>query len=216
MKRSLLLFSLSICFLGTCYGCREYDDNSVPSANTLIKSISLSLDKASYSPGSTVTITSDRTLNGNYFVRYRQLGHVMADQAISGKTWTWIAPENDFTGYLAEVYRKDGTEETVIGSIGIDVSSDWAKFPRYGFLSDFGQLSQERITEVMTKLSRYHLNGLQYYDWHYDHQKPLAGTALSPSASWLNISSTVCYRSTINSYLKEAKARNMKSMFYNL
>ncbi|MDP4276099.1 MAG: glycoside hydrolase family 66 protein, partial [Bacteroidota bacterium] len=46
--------------------------------------------------------------------------------------------------------------------------------------------------------------------------KPLAGTALSPSASWLNISSTVCYRSTINSYLKEAKARNMKSMFYNL
>ena len=34
-----------------------------------------------------------------------------------------------FKGYLAEVYVKEGDKDKVLSTIGIDVSSNWKRFP---------------------------------------------------------------------------------------
>ena len=100
--------------------------------------VSLFTDKACYKPGETVTFTAVGTVPADAKVRYRTQTEVVAEQAASGQTWTWTAPNADFTGYLVDVYRteSDGSE-TVLGTIGVDVSSDWTRFPRYGFVATF-------------------------------------------------------------------------------
>lgn len=216
MKKYFLLILLSLCFLAGCNGCQKSEDEENRNGGKLIQSIVLSIDKACYSPGQIITFTSDKSLDGDYRVRYRHLGEIIDDLPVSGKTWTWKAPDSDFTGYLAEVYSLEDSVEKTIGTIGVDVSSDWKRFPRYGFLSDFSQLKQEEINSVIENLNRHHINGLQFYDWHFDHHKPLAGTEENPASSWLNIASATCYGSTIKTYISEAKNRNMRSMFYNL
>lgn len=47
----------------------------------------------------------------------------------------------------------------------IDVSSAWTRFPRYGYVWDFtpGVDAQAKIET----LCRFHINGLQFYDWQY-------------------------------------------------
>ncbi len=50
----------------------------------------------------------------------------------------------------------------------LDVGTNWAERPRYGFLTDFGP--QHADTEQrFAQMARFHLNGLQFYDWHYRH-----------------------------------------------
>ena len=42
------------------------------------------------------------------------------------------------TGYLVDVYRtKENGTEVILGTIAVDVSSDWTRFPRYGFVATF-------------------------------------------------------------------------------
>ena len=100
--------------------------------------VSLSTDKACYKPGETVTFTATGTIPADAKVRYRNGSEVVDEQAAGGQTWTWTAPDADFTGYLVDVYRTAGDgSETVLGTIGVDVSSDWTRFPRYGFVATF-------------------------------------------------------------------------------
>ena len=63
---------------------------------------------------------------------------VVSEQAAVGTTWTWTAPATDYTGYLVDVYRtKENGTEVILGTIAVDVSSDWTRFPRYGFVATF-------------------------------------------------------------------------------
>jgi len=54
-----------------------------------------------------------------------------------------------------------------------DVLSSWTDFPRYGFLTDFSA-SRPDPERVLKKLTRFHINGLQFYDWQYRHDQLLA------------------------------------------
>ena len=68
--------------------------------------LSLSTDKACYSPGSTVTFTSEGTVpeGKTLFVRYRHGNDIIQKEAFTqGNTWTWKTPTNDFVGYLGIV-----------------------------------------------------------------------------------------------------------------
>jgi len=56
-----------------------------------------------------------------------------------------------------------------------DVLSHWTDFPRYGFLTDFSASRADPET-VLKKLMRFHINGLQFYDWQYRHDGLLAPT----------------------------------------
>ena len=120
--------------------------------------VNLTTDKACYKPGETVSFTADALPEGAK-VRYRTLNKVISEQTVAGSSWTWTAPATDFTGYLADVYRtkEDGTE-VILGTIAVDVSSDWTRFPRYGFVATFdASKTESKIQEEMAFLNRCHI-----------------------------------------------------------
>lgn len=180
-------------------------------------SVNLSTDKACYKPGETVTFTSD-ALPAGAKIRYRTLNNVVSEQAASGTSWTWTAPAADFTGYLADVYRtrEDGTE-VILGTIAVDVSSDWTRFPRYGFVATFdASKTESAIQQEMSFLNRCHINGVQFQDWHNKHHWPLGGTRQHPEAVYKDIANRDIYTQAVKDYIRTQHAYGMKSMFYNL
>lgn len=181
-------------------------------------SINLSTDKALYSPGETVRFHADNIPSGAK-IRYRHGFDVVATAAASGNDWEWTAPEKDFTGYLVDVFttRNDGTE-VIYGTIALDVSSDWTVYPRYGFVGDFGRdkLSEGVIESEMEFLSRCHINGVQFYDWHNKHHWPLGGTVGSLDEVYKDIANRDVYTEAVKKYISVQHSMGMKSMFYNL
>jgi dextranase len=217
----------SLCFLVLFFlvGCGKGKDNPVltpaePPANTATPTysrIAIATDKAAYSPGNEVVFTIEATQLPSYVnVRYKYLNEVIGEAPVTGSTWKWTPPANDYWGYSVEVYGSNNGTETIYATIGVDVSSDWEKFPRYGFLSKFHQLSDEEINAVLDNLNQYHINGLQFYDWHHKHHKPLPFVGTTPASSWKDILGRDIYFSTVQKYINSAHGRNMKAMFYNL
>lgn len=181
--------------------------------------ISLSTDKAVYKPGETVTFTASEMPAGAIYIRYMHLGEQLGDeQPLSGDTWTWAAPAEDFKGYMAEVYQKSASGENILATIAVDVSSDWKKFPRYGFLATFNEMSAEACDAVIADLNRLHINGVQFQDWHWKHHWPLAQdkTSGAPLETYIDIASRDTYLSTIRNYISSAHNYGMKAIFYNL
>ena len=179
--------------------------------------IAISTDKAAYNPGDVVTFTMDNsTLPASAKVRYKYLNTVLSEAAISGSTWTWKTPATDYSGYIAEVYSAANGAETIYSAIGIDVSSGWKKFPRYGFISKYPLLSDDDVNGVISNLNRYHINGLQFYDWQNKHHMPLPLSGSVPATTWKDILNRDIYFSTVQKYITSAHSHNMKAMFYDL
>lgn len=204
-------------FLAVAIACNQDDDRAMhyipdAAANTM----EVTTDKAAYQPGDNVAFTADKTYS-NAYVRYRHLGEILEEMPLSGTSWTWTPPSQDYQGYMAEIFirNEDGSEE-IVGTVGIDVSSDWAKFPRYGFLSEFGQMNDADMADIINNLNKYHINGIQFYDWMYRQHQPLAGTPGNPMAMWNDIMNRSNYKSTVDGYIAKAHQKNMKAMFYNL
>ena len=181
--------------------------------------VDLRTDKACYKPGETVTFTAEGTLPVGAKVRYRHGTEVVDEADAASSTWTWTAPADDFTGYLVDVYRtrEDGAE-VVLGTIAVDVSSDWTRFPRYGFVATFdGSKNQPGlIEEEMQFLSRCHINGVQFQDWHNKHHWPLGGTRDNPAENYRDIANREVVAEVIRRYIDTQHALGMKAMFYNL
>ncbi len=181
-------------------------------------SVNLSTDKACYAPGAVVTFTSDNIPDGCK-IRYRSLNKVISEQDAAGTVWTWTAPGTDFTGYMVDVYRKkdDGTE-VILGTIAVDVSSDWTRFPRYGFVATFDASKKEAgtIEKEMEFLNRCHINGVQFQDWHNKHHWPLGGTRERLDEVYKDIANREIYTEVVKKYIDVQHSYGMKSMFYNL
>lgn len=181
--------------------------------------LNLSTDKACYEPGETVTFTSDTALPAGAIVRYRTSDVVIDETGTSGTTWTWTAPGTDFTGYLVDVYTiGDDNSEVVHGTIAVDVSSDWTRFPRYGFVATFGasKLESGVIEDEMAFLNRCHINGVQFQDWHNKHHWPLGGTREALDEVYKDIANRDVYTEVVKKYIDVQHGYGMKSMFYNL
>lgn len=181
-----------------------------------LKALHPETDKACYSPGETVTVKAGGPINGQVFVRYRHLNDILGEEQVTEEEWTWTPPTEDYKGYTVEIYTKKKGGTHTLGSIAVDVSSDWKKFPRYGFLSHYGNISQERIEKNVARLNRHHINGVQYQDWHCKHHQPLAGTVLEPQKEWTDIANRKVEKRVIDSYIAETHKYGMKSVFYNL
>lgn len=192
-------------------------DGNPPPANRLFPEVTVTTDKAAYAPGSPVVFSADRNLGG-LGVRYWHLGRVIRAEGLpEGTSWTWTPPRKDFQGYCVEIVGRDaGGALRTVGSVAVDVSSDWTRFPRYGFLSEFGGVDAARRASVIGELNRFHINGIQYYDWMHDHHRPLAGTVERPAAEWPNIIGARCEKEVVQGYIEEARKRNIASMFYDL
>jgi len=206
------------------FGCKSGDD-PIPAIKDTIDNpvtpsyinVTVETDKAIYNPGDEVTFTINKTsLPATAKVRYKYLNTILSEEAVTNSTWKWETPSTDFKGYIVEVYDTKNDVETIYSTVAVDVSSNWKKFPRYGFLSKFPQLSDGDVNAVISNLNRYHINGIQFYDWHNKHHKPLPFTGSTPATTWKDIINRDIYFSTVQKYISSAHNRNMKAMFYNL
>jgi len=185
--------------------------------------LQLSTDKARYAPGDTVyfsALADELPSNCEWRVHYYHLDQIMYSETVSmdalTREWSWIAPFEDFRGYFADVALIQNDLLLSHASIAVDVSSDWSRYPRYGFLSKYGLMATVDQEKIMDNLNRHHINGIQFYDWHWKHHKPLAGTVENPSYTWNEIAGRVNYRQTVQRYVDFAHERNMTAMAYNL
>lgn len=184
---------------------------------TSILSLNITTDKALYRPGETIRISIEGSVPSDARMRCRQGDTVVKDEALSGNSYTWTAPQQDFQGYMVDVYTKTSTTETIYGTVGVDVSSDWARFPRYGFVATYDRSKTSSvIAEETAFLNRCHINGIQYYDWHNKHHWPLGGTRTELLESYTDIANRPVVTSVVNDYIEQHHAYGMKTMFYNL
>ena len=178
--------------------------------------VQLSTDKAAYKPGEQVRLSLNKPIGGTVKVRYKYLNEVIKEEPLSATSWTWTPPTNDFRGYMVDLYTEKDGKDIVYGSIAVDVSSDVSRFPRNGFLSEYGSMSESDMRRVMSNLNRHHINYVQFQDWHYKHHKPLAGSVSAPLDTWKDIINRDCYKSTVGGYISIAHEYGMKTLFYDL
>ena len=201
-------------FLSSC-NIIEPDNDPVTYGESYIPYL-LSTDKVAYKPGERVTLSINSLPQEALTVRYTCLGKVIKEEPLADLSWTWLPPADDFRGYMASLHISVSGRDSVVASIGIDVSSEPSRFPRNGFLSSYGSLSNNEIKTVLDDLNRYHINYVQFQDWHWKHHHPLAGSATQPMDSWTDIISRNCYRTTVQRYIDGAHDRGMLTLFYNL
>jgi dextranase len=93
-------------------------------------------------------------------------------------------------------------------SSGFDVLENWTQNPRYGFLTDFSP-DRDNASQTLDELLRYHINGLQFYDWMYRHDQYLTeeDPYLDPLGRLLSIH-------TVKALITAAHARGMAAMPY--
>lgn len=183
----------------------------------------INTDKARYEPNSEVkfrieieAVEENFKLNINYYSLDNLIETSTWDVNSTIVNWEWLPPNENYRGYMVHIQLLRGTEIIDEETIAVDVSSDWTKFPRYGFLSAFNPINPKTIGQTINNLNRYHINGLQFYDWQYKHHKPLKGTGDEPSISWTDIANKMVYLPTLKNYIDSAHSKNMITMAYNL
>lgn len=175
-------------------------------------------DKACYAPGEQVYFSTDGTPTEQTYIRYRKASEVISDERLQTDSWTWIAPKEDGCGYMVEIYRlQSDSSQCIVGTIAVDVSSDWSMYPRYGFVGTYDASKTESvIAQEAAYLNRCHINGIQFYDWHWKHHHPLAGTKESPMEQWQDIAKRTVLKQVVEKYIESFHNYNIKTMFYNL
>lgn len=179
--------------------------------------VDLTTDKAVYKPGEKVRFTASQVVPDTK-VRYRQ-GSQIVGETTASSSWEWAPPATDYTGYMVEVYKTtDKGEDMIYGTIAVDVSSDWSRFPRYGFVATFddSKLPDGVVEAEMEFLRRCHINGVQFQDWHNKHHWPLGGTRQNPAEVYKDIANRTVNASVVRRYIELQHAYGMKSIFYNL
>ncbi|MFA9391494.1 MAG: glycoside hydrolase family 66 protein [Prolixibacteraceae bacterium] len=217
MRNSInLIFFLFVLILVSCVKPNEEPEIvefPVNESTPAFQNLKIETDKAVYIPGEKVVFTiTGNSIPDNSMVKYTCLGEGIEEHQFNANSWTWNPPSDDFKGYLIEITN----DQTVYASIAVDVSSSWTKFPRYGFLSKYGALSDEDISGVISNLNRHHINGIQFYDWHNKHHRPLPVNGDVPLSKWKDIINNDVYFSTVENYISLAHQHGMKTMFYNL
>ncbi|WP_332693537.1 glycoside hydrolase family 66 protein [Halalkalibacter lacteus] len=184
-------------------------------------------DKAMYDPGDNVEIHIDlKNSKGSDFTGTIEINAKHLDSQVGStieKSFSltndetdsiianWEAPSTDFKGYLLEVDVRDSSNNLLDSdTVGVDVSSSWTKFPRYGYVWDFTE--NVDASQRIEKLKDYHINALQYYDWKYRHHKPVADNL----EVWDDWTGREIYGDSIKSYISEAHDVNMVNMSYNM
>ena len=231
-KKVWLLIGITILIVGFGVGVSRMIENNRYDFNGLEITIT-GTDKSMYPPKDTANIsyiltnTSEKEKKDISIVlkvmHLEQLVTEIPVQTVSLASeeqqkleYQYTVPEDDFTGYLLEIGIVDQKGNFVVSdTVGLDVSSSWVKFPRYGYLADFGK--DVDTESKIQQMNRYHINGIEYYDWHYLHHQPLADgvTAESPG-SWKDWSGREISGETVVNYIQEAKERNMVNMAYNM
>jgi dextranase len=143
--------------------------------------------QGSFSPGETVTFLIDietsapQNITLRISIRHLAEQPTLIDQSLELVPCEqtvqigWMPPAEP-AGYSArlEILPANDFSDSY-ATTAFDVLSSWTDFPRYGFLTDFS-VSRADPETVLKKLTRFHINGLQFYDWQYRHDQLLAPT----------------------------------------
>jgi dextranase len=184
-------------------------------------------DKSRYFPSQQTLITvnckndSGSLFQGRLSLNITHHGHSVhtETQALSitpsqevTKTFSWTPPETDFQGYLVEAWLNNGS----CAVTAIDVSSNWRRYPRYGYITEFySSQTPDRNTEMMNQLSRdYHINSLQYYDWMWRHENVIQridDTIIDPWIDWRGASISF---NILQDSISKAHAKTMAALPY--
>lgn len=185
----------------------------------------LTTDKAIYKPTEKVTFSTNVMADhGTIVATYYSLGKKISSQTIKitgcDAKWSWLLPDNDKTGYIAEIKVTVG-KNTKTYYLGISVSNSNFDFPIMGFVSEFGEDNPLKRKEVVNYLNRLHINLVQFYDWADLHSVPLPTMSGSDSPdatfvpnTWSDIGNRLIRRNVIEDYCQEVKNKGMMAMCY--
>lgn len=191
-------------------------------------------DRARYAPGApvVVSVTLDNTIGRLLAGGRVRLTALHLDKALPGTAaqpfrlapgetrtlrFSWQPPRTDYQGYVLQVRAEDASGRVLDSrTTAADVSSTWAKFLRYGYVSECPPQSAAISQKQVRQLADFHLNALQFYDWQFKHHIPLAGTVAQPAGTWRNISNVLTARRTVLDYIGAAHGFGMAAMNYNL
>ena len=223
MKVSILaLFFLILLSVG-CKKINQGDGPYTPGGQVQSGFSVFTTDKARYNPGDKVVfrLKTSGTNSGNLHIRYSHMGSLLSETPMvvgsSEITWEWQPPTSDFQGYMVEVVLVNGADTLCQGTTAVDVSSDWTRFPRYGFLSSFSSdISNTSNQNVIDNLRDFHINGIQFYDWQNKHHWPLKMDGVQPAASWKDIANRQVSLNVVKNYIDISRKAGIASMFYNL
>lgn len=234
MKKKIITLVVTLTALGVgvaCFALGTFDPElatNIKYKDKLIKDVFT--DKAMYSLKEEVNIDIklDKDFknerDGKLFIYFKHLGKTVDEKKIKYSLGNgdndvrlkWNPPEEDFQGYQVEVYAVSGKSVIDNKNTAVDISSSWSKFPRYGYLCEYPKQDKKTTDNIIENLSKYHINGLQFYDWQYKHNKPLAGTEANPADKWEDIANRDTYAQTIKDYISSAHTKNIKAANYNL
>jgi dextranase len=183
----------------------------------------LYLEKSFYSPGEEVQLRIDLEFHSEaptpvrIIVELRHLSTIeeSIESTIVAKPGSQSIdlhlspPPTAPRGYGVDVcIETDPGNRLACGSIALDVLNSWTEHPRYGFLTDFFP-ERSDVSLTMECLTRYHINGLQFYDWMYRHDQFLTDT--DPYRDPLD---RLLSRETVDELIKSAHEHNIAAMPY--
>lgn len=209
MKRLRVTLWIAVSLIGLCTSAFALEKGNVRMICTL--------DKAIYKPGEIAACTVDGVPEAAerlvLTLTHLQRKVITVTLPATGAqcTQNLLLPPDDFTGYLLCVDALNA-QGTVLQTAftAVDCSSNWTKFPRYGYVWDF--TTDADAEEKLAQLTRYHLNGIQFYDWQYRHHQPVA----PDTTSWTDWSGRVIDGNVLRRYLDVAHAHGMACMAYNM
>lgn len=175
-------------------------------------------DKSMYTPGEQVKLILEFALDKDAAIGYvLELSHG-ADVLQIRKGEQLFSPGKNLLEFDfqpgASAPAGYGAEITLSGSIAaqletaFDVLPDWTLFPRYGFLTDFSPARGDPEATIQ-ELAKYHINGLQFYDWQYRHEH-----LVSPQENYLDPLGRPLSLKVIRNLIEAAHTRGIQAMPY--
>lgn len=167
---------------------------------------------AFYYPGETVTLhvraSEGARVEGEIFHLTEPVATLSADLTGGEADLIWSPPDTTHGyGVEARLLDEDGAV-IAVASTAFDVLDHWLQAPRYGFLTDFSP-DRNDIAGTMDALARYHINGLQFYDWQYRHE-----TLLPPAEQYTDPLNRELSLVTVRQLIDAAHAHNIAAMPY--
>ncbi|MAS35547.1 MAG: hypothetical protein CL610_16160 [Anaerolineaceae bacterium] len=174
---------------------------------------SITLDKSYYQPGDPVNLTIRAAAGQRATVTVSYLNRVIAtfeaDLLDGTATVDYTPPPETPRGYgLTVVITVANGDVVAEASTAFDVLDHWIQSPRYGFLTEFAP-GRDNIDETMDWLRRYHVNGLQFYDWQYRHE-----TLMPPTSDYRDLLDKQMSLDTIKALIAAAQDSNIAAMPY--
>lgn len=203
MKNTLLILLMLI--PGLLSACTSSPSETEPVAMPAnIRLLSLDFEKSFFKPSEsarwTVSISADAPAKVILVTTItsldRQLAQTRDELDLSPGTveiqHAWQPPAESPRGYGLDI-RLETPQGELINAIfsAFDVLTVWTQNPRYGFMTDFAPNRADGAQAIET-LKRYHINGLQFYDWMYRHDTylPPQDTFTDPLGRQLSLSTT--------------------------